>query len=153
MNMKGKIKYICVSKEKGTRKRPVVSATFEKDYGIIGDGHAGKWHRQVSLLAEESIERMRTKGLNLGPGDFAENITTQNVDLLGLKVGDVIIAGNQVKLEISQIGKECHSRCKIYEQAGDCIMPKEGIFARVLESGIIKPGDEIYVQDSSSDDK
>ncbi len=110
-------------------------------YGIEGDAHAGTKNRQISLLAAESIAKMKAKGLNVGPGDFAENITTENIDLYRLKIGAQLRVGSEVILEISQIGKVCHMRCDIYYQAGDCVMPKEGIFARVVKGGVIQPGD------------
>lgn len=143
--MKGKVVSINVSDKKSTRKKPVSEAEVITDFGIKGDAHASdKWHRQVSLLAIESIQRMRALGLDVGPGDFAENITTAGIDLLGLPVGTQMKIGN-VEVEISQIGKECHARCSIYYQAGDCIMPKEGIFVRVLKGGKVREGDDVEV--------
>lgn len=142
---KGKIVAVSVSEKKGTKKRNLEQVELKGDFGIIGDAHAGTKNRQVSLLAEESIKKMEAKGLSVVPGDFAENITTEGIDLLKLKIGTKIKIGKQVLVEISQKGKKCHSRCNIYYQAGDCVMPKEGIFARVLKGGIIKPGDEINV--------
>ena len=140
-----KILAISISEKKGVKKANVQKVELKDDFGIIGDAHAGADVRQVSLLAEESIEKMRQKGLNVNPGDFAENITTQNLDLLRLKIGDRLKIGQDVILEISQIGKECHTRCNIYYQAGDCVMPREGVFASVLNGGIIKVGDKIEV--------
>ena len=140
--MSGRIKAVSISKEKGQKKGNVASAVIKEGLGIVGDAHAGS-DRQVSLLAMESIEKMKEKGLSVGPGDFAENITTEGIDLLSLKIGDKIEIGKEVSLELSQIGKVCHTRCNIYYQAGDCIMPKEGIFARVLKGGLIEPGDEV----------
>ncbi len=137
------IKAISISKEKGQKKTNVASAVLKEDFGIIGDAHAGTEKRQVSLLALESIQKMQAKGLKVGPGDFAENITTKEIDLLSLKLGDKVRAGEKVILEITQIGKVCHSRCNIYYEAGDCVMPKEGIFARVLIGGEINPGDAL----------
>jgi len=116
-----------------------------KDFGLKGDAHAGPWHRQVSLLANESIEKMRAMGLNVGYGDFAENITTEGIDLVHLPIGTKIRIGNSVILHVTQIGKECHERCAIYYQAGDCVMPKEGIFAEVVSQGEVKVGDEIII--------
>ena len=124
------------------------SALLKEDSGIEGDAHAGTPKRQVSLLAIESVEKMRAKGLKVSPGDFAENITTEGIDLLGLKIGERLSLGSGAILEISQIGKECHTRCNIYYQAGDCVMPKEGIFAKVIKGGTVKTGDEI-ISDSS----
>jgi len=126
----------------------VGSALLKEDSGIEGDAHAGTPKRQVSLLAIESVEKMRAKGLKVSPGDFAENITTEGIDLLGLKIGERLSLGSGAILEISQIGKECHTRCNIYYQAGDCVMPKEGIFAKVIKGGTVKTGDEI-ISDSS----
>lgn len=141
----GNIVAISISKERGIKKTNVSEATLKENYGIIADAHAGTENRQVSLLAQESIKKMQDKGLNVDSGDFAENITTCGIDLLKLKIGDKIKV-NAALLEISQIGKVCHNRCNIYYQAGDCVMPKEGIFARVLKGGIIKPGDEICIK-------
>ncbi|MFH1783417.1 MAG: MOSC domain-containing protein [bacterium] len=139
----GRVKAVSVSKKKGTKKTNVESILLKEDFGIVGDAHAGTKNRQVSLLAEESIKKMKDKGLNVGSGDFAENITTEGVDLVSLGIGGKLGIGKEVLVEISQIGKECHSRCNIYYQAGDCVMPHEGVFVRVLKGGVIKPGDEI----------
>jgi len=135
---------INVSDKKGTRKRPVMEAVINEDFGIVGDAHGGAWHRQISLLGIESIEKMRQKGLQVNPGDFAENITTEGIDLLSLPIGTKLKIG-PVLAEVTQIGKECHTRCAIYRQAGDCVMPKEGIFVRVLKGGKIKTGDLIEI--------
>lgn len=143
-NQKAKIIAISISENKGTKKYNIDSAMLKEDFGIVTDAHAGS-ERQVSLLAEESIEKMRAKGLNVKPGDFAENITTQGIGLLKLKLGQRLKIGKDVILEITQKGKVCHTRCNIYYQAGDCVMPREGIFAKVIKGGIIKPGDEIFV--------
>jgi MOSC domain-containing protein YiiM len=140
--MKGTIVAVCISEAKGERKRPVPWIALQKDHGVFGDAHAGDWHRQVSLLASESIEKMRALGLSVSAGDFAENITTSGIELVTLPVGSRLTIGAAL-LEVTQIGKECHTRCAIYHQAGDCVMPKEGIFARVLHGGEIKPGDRI----------
>ncbi len=142
---KGEIVAISISKKKGVLKKNVRRALVEKEHGIVGDAHSGS-ERQVSLLALESIEKMKEKGLNVNPGDFAENITTQGIDLSKLSLGMRLKIGKAVVLEITQIGKDCHERCSIYYQAGDCIMPREGIFARVLQSGTIKPGDDIVIR-------
>lgn len=142
---KGKIIAVSISDRKGARKINVESAELKEDFGIIGDVHAGTKNRQVSLLAEESIQKMRNKGLKLNFGDFAENITTSGINLLSLNLKDKLKAGENAVLEISQIGKECHTRCAIYYQAGDCVMPTDGIFARVLKGGIIRPQDDIEV--------
>ncbi len=135
---------INISEKKGTRKRPVMEAVINEDFGIVGDAHGGAWHRQISLLGIESIEKMRQKGLQVNPGDFAENITTEGIDLLSLPIGTKLKIG-PVLAEVTQIGKECHTRCAIYRQAGDCVMPREGIFVKVLKGGIIKTGDEIEI--------
>ncbi len=144
--MEGKIVSINISEKKGVRKTPVAEAIVKENYGIEGDAHASsEWHRQVSLLAIESIRKMQELGLEVKPGDFAENITTEGIDLLLLPVGTRVRIGNDVIGEVSQIGKVCHSRCAIYEQAGDCVMPKEGIFIRILRGGTIKDGDPLLV--------
>ena len=140
--MSARVIAVCISEKKGERKTPVASVEFRENHGIVGDAHAGEWHRQVSLLAAESIEKMRKMGLDVDSGDFAENITTQEIDLPALPVGTRLTVGETL-LEVTQIGKECHTRCAIYHQAGDCVMPKEGIFARVLTGGIVRPGDAI----------
>lgn len=142
--MEGKIVAVCTSLYKGQRKQNVGKAKLIPNMGLEGDAHAGFAHRQVSLLAMESIEKMRKMGLDVGPGDFAENLTTRNIELTALPIGTKLKIGESV-LEISQIGKECHTRCAIYYQAGDCVMPKEGIFAIVLTGGIVSSGDEIEV--------
>jgi len=126
------------------RKKPAGSGTLFEEIGLEGDGHAGFGHRQVSLLAVESIEKMRARGLDVGPGDFAENVTTSGVDLVSLPIGTRLRMGGTL-LEVSQIGKVCHSRCAIFEQAGDCVMPREGIFARVLKGGTVQTGDPVEV--------
>jgi cyclic pyranopterin phosphate synthase len=133
-----------ISREKGVNKEPVDRVDLRVDHGIEGDAHAGDWHRQVSLLAEESIDFMRQKGLELDPGAFAENITTRGIDLAGLPVGTRLEIGG-VTLEVTQIGKKCHKGCAIFQQVGDCIMPREGIFAKVLRPGAIQQGDAIHV--------
>ena len=138
-----KIVSIATSRKKGTRKTTVDSAVILRDHGLQDDAHAGDWHRQVSLLAVESIEKARQKGLDVAFGDFAENIVTSGLDLPNLPVGTRLKMGDTVILEISQIGKECHKKCAIYYQAGDCIMPREGVFATVIEGGAISRDDEI----------
>lgn len=138
----GKIVALSVSNEKGMKKSNVEQVSLIENFGIEGDIHAGDWDRQVSLLSIESINKMRMHGLNVRPGDFAENITTESFDLSYLSVGDKIKIGN-TELEITQIGKECHEKCNIYYIAGDCVMPKEGVFARVIKGGIVKVGDLI----------
>jgi MOSC domain-containing protein YiiM len=143
--MKGKVLATNVSLNKGERKTAVPSVTLRENHGIEGDAHAGDWHRQVSLLAMESIAKMQALGLSVGEGDFAENITTEGVDLVSLPIGSRMTLGETV-LEVTQIGKECHTRCAIFYQAGDCVMPKEGIFAKVITGGVVKPGDDIVVE-------
>jgi MOSC domain-containing protein YiiM len=142
---RGKVLAVNISENKGTRKTNIKSCALLKDFGLKGDAHAGPWHRQVSLLANESIEKMRAMGLKVGYGDFAENITTEGIDLVNLPIGTEIRIGNFVILRVTQIGKECHQRCAIYYQAGDCVMPKEGIFAEVVNQGEVKAGDEIVI--------
>lgn len=144
--IRGKICAISISSKKGIPKTNVLSARLIENHGIEGDAHAGNWHRQVSLLALESIDKMRELGLhNLKPGIFAENLTTQFLALPQIKTGTRIKIGTEAEIEITQIGKECHTRCAIYYKAGDCIMPREGIFARVIKSGEIFTGDEVLV--------
>ena len=136
---------IAISKKKGTPKTPVDEAFISKDHGLEGDAHAGKWHRQVSFLSSESIEGAKDQGLDVTFGDFAENIASEGIDWKTLPVGTHVRLGGQVLVEITQIGKECHNKCAIYYKAGDCIMPREGVFARVLEEGKIRRGDEIKI--------
>lgn len=144
--MSGRVISINISDKKGVRKKPVAEVLLREEHGIEEDAHASsEWHRQVSLLALESIEKMRKMGLDVKPGDFAENITTEGLNLLSLPVGTKLTIGSSIELEVSQIGKECHTRCAIYYQAGDCVMPKEGIFVRVLKGGRMKTGDTISV--------
>jgi len=134
------------SLEKGTRKEAIEKGEIKKGYGLAGDAHADfDTHRQVSLLAMESIDKMRNMGYDVRPGDFAENLTTENIDLLAIPVGTELSVGGDVVLEISQIGKECHSGCAIFRQVGKCVMPKEGVFARVIKGGTVKPGDSVSV--------
>ena len=140
-----KIVSIATSRRKGTRKTIVDSAVILRDHGLEGDAHAGDWHRQVSLLATESIDKARQMGLDVTFGDFAENIATAGLDLPNLPVGTRLRLGDSVILEISQIGKECHKKCAIYYQAGDCIMPREGVFAKVIEGGTISCNDGIEI--------
>ena len=142
---KGKVLAVNISEKKGTRKKDIRSCAVLKDFGLKDDAHAGPWHRQVSLLANESINKMRAMGLDVGYGDFAENITTEGVDLVHLPIGTTMRIGGSVILRVTQIGKECHERCAIYYQAGDCVMPREGIFAEVVSEGEIKVGDEIVI--------
>ena len=140
-----KIVSIAISKKKGTRKTPVQEAFISKNHGLEGDAHAGKWHRQVSFLSSESINLAREQGLDVTFGDFAENIATTGVDWKTLPLGTRVKLGDTVLVEITQIGKECHNKCAIYYKAGDCIMPREGVFARVLEEGKICCGDPVHI--------
>ena len=142
---KGKVLAVNISDEKGTKKTNVRSCTLLKDFGLKGDAHGGPWHRQVSLLANESVEKMKAKGLEVSYGDFAENITTEGIDLVSLPIGTEIRIGDSIVLRVTQIGKECHERCAIYYQAGDCVMPKEGIFAEVVKEGEVKVGNDIVI--------
>jgi MOSC domain-containing protein YiiM len=157
--MVGEVLSVNISKNKGQRKKPVTERwEVIEGCGLKDDGHANitcdiqneTSHRQVSLLAQESIEKMQKMGLEVGPGDFAENITTTGIDLLSLKIDDQLKIGADILLQISQIGKVCHNRCAIYYQAGDCVMPKEGVFAKVLKKGSIVAGDEIVVLKSTN---
>ena len=133
------VEAISVSNRKGIPKSNVETARFVAGWGIEGDAHAGKWHRQVSILAMESVERMRELGAEVSAGNFAENLTTRGLDVTGLKIGDRLRIG-EVELEITQIGKECHSHCAIYDKIGDCVMPREGVFARVIAGGTVSVG-------------
>lgn len=148
--MSGRVVAVCISAEKGERKTPVKSVELRPEHGIVGDAHAGDWHRQVSLLAIESIAKMQKLGLDVDTGDFAENITTQGIDLVSLPIGTRFRVGETL-LEVTQIGKECHTRCAIFHQAGDCVMPKEGIFAKVLQGGTAQPGDSLLVIPEAED--
>ena len=142
---KGQIKAISISVTKGTKKTNVPEAELKINLGMKGDAHAGNWHRQISLLAIESIDKMIAKGANVSPGDFAENITTSGLELAKLPIGCKLKVADTIELKVTQIGKECHSRCEIFQQVGDCIMPREGIFAKVIRAGKIKVGDTIEV--------
>ena len=135
---------VCISEKKGERKHPVPEITLQREHGIVGDAHAGNWHRQVSLLAEESVDTMRALGLTLAPGDFAENILTRGIVLKTLPVGTRLRVGETV-LEITQIGKQCHNDCAIRKTPGRCVMPTDGVFAVVLEAGVVRPGDAIEI--------
>ena len=142
----GRVVAVCIGRRRGTVKKAVRSAKFEPDYGIVGDAHAGKRHRQVSMLAKESIDDIRATIPNLAYGAFAENIVTSGIDYALIAVGDRIILGDNIVLEVSQIGKECHTACAIQRLSGDCIMPREGLFCRVLRGGRLKPGDAVVRQ-------
>ncbi len=141
-----KVIAVCLSEETGTRKDVVDEVTLREEFGVVGDAHAsGSWHRQVSLLAIESIDKMRKMGYEVNPGDFAENLTTEGIELFTLPVGTMLSVGEEVALEVTQIGKECHVGCAIFQEIGKCVMPKEGIFARVIRGGAIRASDEINV--------
>jgi MOSC domain-containing protein YiiM len=137
---------INISERVGTTKRPVPEAELRVDHGMVGDAHAGDWHRQVSLLADESIDVMRASLPGLVAGDFAENVTTRGIAVARLPIGSRLHLGQDALIEITQIGKACHKGCDIRTQVGDCIMPREGVFGRVLRAGVIRPGDEITVE-------
>lgn len=141
----GKIIAVCTSDKKGMRKKNIGSGMMKVNFGLEGDAHGGDWHRQISLLAIESIKKMQDKGLDVVPGDFAENLTTEGMELPTLPIGTKLKIGEKGLGEVTQIGKVCHTKCAIYYQAGDCVMPKEGIFIKVLEGGPVQVGDEIEV--------
>ena len=143
--LQGRIVAVSTSRRKGQKKSNLSEGELLEGKGFEGDAHAGDWHRQVSLLAMESINKIRDKGIDVAPGDFAENITTSGIEIWQLELGTRLAVGSGAELEITQIGKECHDRCAIYHQVGDCVMPREGIFARVLRGGKVKPGDTIRV--------
>ena len=139
-----KVLAVCKSKKKGTRKTDIKEGVFIENFGLTDDAHAdSSWHRQVSFMATESIQKMIDLGLKVGPGDFGENLTTEGISLVSLPIGTEVKVGPEVVLEVTQIGKVCHNKCAIYYQAGTCIMPEEGVFAKVLHGGTVKTGDEI----------
>lgn len=140
----GKIIDICISDKKGIQKRSIPEGRFIEDFGLENDAHAGKWHRQVSLLSYEKVVAFNKKGAGVIPGDFGENLVVEGYDLRNIPVGTRFKC-NDVILEITQIGKECHHGCAIYQKMGECIMPREGVFARVIHGGKIKPGDNIEI--------
>jgi len=144
MDSKGRIVAVCAASAKGEKKQPVAFGVLKAGHGLVGDAHAGS-ERQVSLLASESIEQIRRLGLDVSPGDFAENLTTEGLSLHTLPVGTRLRVGQEAILEITQIGKECHERCAIFDQVGTCVMPTEGVFARVVQGGEVRPGDSIEV--------
>ena len=138
---------VCISERKGIRKHEIPSIRVQCGHGIVGDAHAGNWHRQISLLAEESVDKMRALGLTLQPGDFAENILTRGLELKSLPIGTRLRVGETL-LEVTQIGKKCHNDCEIKKLTGSCVMPTEGIFAIVRREGRIYPGDTITVKEN-----
>ena len=142
---------VCISEKKGTGKQNVHRAVFREDWGIVGDAHAGKWHRQVSLLSHESIEAFKAKGALVREGAFGENLIVSGFDFKNLPVGTRLRCGD-VLLELTQIGKECHSGCEIYKRMGECIMPREGVFAKVLHGGVIREGDEMILWEEEKDE-
>ena len=144
-----KILAVCKSEEKGTRKESQMEGWLEEEFGLVGDAHADCCtHRQVSLLAIESIDKMRSAGFDVRPGDFAENLTTEGIELASVRVGTCLAVGQDVILEVTQIGKECRTGCAIFRQVGKCIMPKEGVFARVVRGGVVRAGDELWSKES-----
>ncbi len=149
---KGKILAVCQSKEKGTVKVDIKEGLLLENYGLQGDAHTGNWHRQVSLLSIESINKMKEKGWELKPGDFAENLTIEGLELFQLPLGSKLKIGDKALLEVTQIGKECHQGCEIRKKIGDCIMPREGIFTRVIKGGKVKVGDIVEVLEDDEDD-
>ena len=140
----GKIIGICISEKRGTAKHEVETAKLVDDWGIEGDAHAGHWHRQVSLLANESVDLMRAKGIDLAPGDFAENVLTRGIDVKSLPVGTTVAVG-PARMVVTQIGKTCHNDCEIRRLTGMCVMPTDGIFCVVTRGGIVRAGDEVRV--------
>ncbi len=137
---------VCTSNKKGTKKKAIAEGVVKEGYGLVGDAHAdSSWHRQVSLLALSSIDKMRQMGATVGPGDFAENLTIEGIELFSLPVGTRLGVGGDIVLEVTQIGKECHSHCAIFKQVGTCVMPTEGIFTRVITGGTVKAGDELKI--------
>lgn len=147
----GKVVAVCISKKKGTQKRNVGTCRLIEHFGLEGDAHAGKWHRQVSLLARESADIMREKGLPIKDGDFGENIVTEGIELKSLPIGTILKIGKGIVIRVTQIGKLCHDRCVIYYKAGDCIMPREGIFAEILTGGTITTNDEITILEKGAE--
>ena len=145
MAITGRVLAVNISREKGTKKRNVRRCELLTGFGLKGDAHGGQWHRQVSLLAKESIDKMRQRGLKAAYGDFAENITTEGIDLMSLPIGTTWRIGREAILRMTQKGKECHDRCAVFYQMGDCVMPREGVFAEVLHPGHIAAGDSIEV--------
>jgi MOSC domain-containing protein YiiM len=140
-----KIVAVSISQQKGVPKKNISRGLLIEDFGLDGDAHGGKWHRQLSLLAQESIKKMQDLGLKVHPGSFAENITTAGINLPELPIGTKLKLGPEAVVEVTQIGKVCHDRCAIYRLAGDCVMPREGIFVRILQGGTVKPGDPIDI--------
>ncbi len=147
--VRGRIVAVSVSDRKGVKKTNIEQGLLIANFGLEGDAHGGDWHRQISLLARESIDKIRAQGLDVAPGDFAENITTIGFVLEALPIGTRLRMGTEALVEITQIGKVCHNRCAIFHQVGDCVMPREGVFARILKGGPVRPGDAILSVDAS----
>jgi MOSC domain-containing protein YiiM len=150
-NHNGRIVAVSVSLKKGVKKTNILQGSLIENYGLENDAHAGDWHRQISLLAIESISKIRKKGLDVNPGDFAENITTEGIRIWDLPVGTQLKLGENAVVEVTQIGKECHDRCAIFKQVGDCVMPREGVFVKVLKGGAIRPEDRIQILNHQGD--
>ncbi len=142
----GKVKAVCISGQKGTAKKNVGECRFIENYGLENDAHAGNWHRQVSLLSFGEVEKFRARGAKVSDGAFGENLLIDGIDFKSFPVGTLFVC-NDVVLEMTQIGKKCHSECEIFRQVGDCIMPREGVFAKVIHGGMIRVGDELYVRE------
>lgn len=143
----GRIVAVCIGEEKGKKKEEDVGrGIMKKAFGFVGDAHAGT-EREVSLLAIESIEKMRKMGVDVGPGDLAENLTTENIDLVSLPIGTKLKIGDEILVEVTQIGKECHNGCEIFKQVGTCLMPTEGIFVKILSGGEVRKGDSISIME------
>lgn len=143
----GTVKAICISEKKGTQKNYVDFAECKIDHGIVGDAHAGNWHRQISILSYEKVEAFKQKGADIKDGAFGENLIVSGYDFKELPIGTRFQC-NDVLLELTQVGKQCHHRCQIFDKMGDCIMPREGIFCKVIKEGIITPGDDFIIQES-----
>lgn len=144
-SMSGIVLAVCISERQGEKKRDVTKALLVAEHGLEGDAHAGDGHRQVSILADESVDTMRGRGIELNHGDFAENLTVRGLDLKRMSIGQRLGVGSSAVLEVTQIGKECHNDCAIRQQVGDCVMPREGVFARVVAGGEVKTGDSISI--------
>lgn len=144
--MKGRVLAVCISAYKGEKKTNMGKGVLVEDHGLSGDAHSGAWHRQISLLSLDSVNMMRQMGADVGFGDLAENLTIEGIELFSLPVGTVLRLGTEVELVLTQIGQECHHGCAIRQQVGDCVMPREGIFARVIKGGLVKVGDNIEVE-------
>ena len=144
---KGQVVAVCLSEKKGTAKQDVGHGLLVENHGLENDAHAGGWHRQLSLLSQDKVDEFCARGAQVGPGAFGENLLVRGIDLAALPVGSRLRCGD-ILLEVTQIGKECHAHCAIYHQVGDCIMPREGIFTRVLQGGEIAKGDELYVEEA-----